>query len=171
MVGTFYFHALMDEMPKLMGTSSRTLDRDDMKGSVLYNYIACYNFLVGSSFIHRSPFCFCPCELLLSVLQTSLATMKAKKLEQDFEDRIQAATISFKGEVEKLEKEKEKKKEKEKESQVAELKIVVDNLNVKQREEQQKNKDLNEELRRERSLQETSNSKLTGELNKAKEEL
>jgi len=39
------------------------------------------------------------------------------------------------------------------------------------RQTHQNNKYLDEELRREKALRETSNSKLTGELNKAKEEL
>ena len=45
--GAIYFHALMDEMPELMGTSARTLDRDDVKGSTLYNYMARHSFLVS----------------------------------------------------------------------------------------------------------------------------
>ena len=47
MAGAVYFHALMDEMPKLMGMSSRTLDRDEVKGSIFYNYMARHSFLVS----------------------------------------------------------------------------------------------------------------------------
>ena len=51
MAGATYFHALLDEMPKLMGTFARPLDREEMKVMAFYNYIACHNFLVSSFFI------------------------------------------------------------------------------------------------------------------------
>ena len=59
MAGTVYFHALMEKMPELMRTFARPLDRDEMKETTLYNYIAYHNFLVSSFFIHQ-PFFILP---------------------------------------------------------------------------------------------------------------
>lgn len=97
------------------------------------------------------------------MMQIALAAMKAKRLELDFEGRLQVAIVSFKGEVEKLDKEKE--------SLVVELRKVVDGLKIKLQNAQQRNKDFEEELRRDRSIRELSTSKLTNELNKVKKEL
>lgn len=59
MPGSAYFHALMDQMSEVVGTSAKSLDREEMRGEVLDNYIARHNFLVrSSSFSFRSLFIF-----------------------------------------------------------------------------------------------------------------
>ena len=63
--------------------------------------------------------------------------MKAKKLEQDFEGRLQAATVSFKGEVSKLEKEMESRT-----TELLKACKTIDGLNRKLKKVQQKNKDI-----------------------------
>ena len=50
MVGVAYFQALLEEMPELMGTSAKPLDRDKMKGTTLYNYMICHDHLVSFLF-------------------------------------------------------------------------------------------------------------------------
>ena len=92
--------------------------------------------------------------------------MKAKKLERDFEGRLQVASVSFKDEVRSLEKEME--------SRTAELLgacKTITGLDGKLRDLQQMNKDIEEELRREKNMWEQAILELTGELNKAKGKL
>jgi len=92
--------------------------------------------------------------------------MKAKKLEQDFEGRLQAASVSFKDEVNKLKKEIE--------SRIAKLLKAcktIDGLDGKLKKVQQKNKDIDEELPWEKNMWELAILKLTDELKKVKEEL
>lgn len=70
----------MDEMSEIVGTSANSLDKDEVRGEVLDNYIACTSFLVCSSSFSSSFYLFIIIIfLILCVLHTSLATMKAKK--------------------------------------------------------------------------------------------
>ena len=84
----------------------------------------------------------------------------------DFEGRLEAATVAFKKELVKLEKEKK--------SHIAELLETqknIDDLEMKLQDAQQRNKDLEDELYLEKVSWESSKTNLTGELNKAREEL
>lgn len=75
---------------------------------MLDNYIARHSFLVCSSFFSSSLYLFSSLSfLILYILQTSLAAMRAKKCRQDLEGRLQATKVAYEGEIRKLEKEKE----------------------------------------------------------------
>ena len=74
--------------------------------------------------------------------------------------------MSFKAEIQKLEKEMEASA-----GELLGVQKTIEGLDMQLRTSQQKNKDLEEELHREKNMWESTISDLTGKLNKTKEEL